>query len=278
MKKTLLLLSIGVLFSIYSSAQVTYNVTVPLGTNTCYISGAMNSWTFTEMTKVDNTHYTLTIAAATTAQGYKYLSGPSWSYEERSADGSAKGNRTYSAADVVAKWLAVYVPTAPKINITVKARTPWSPTNIHFWGDAASTWPGEVMTQVGDFWQYTFNQVTIMNMIFNNGTGGTGFQTSDILTITANTCFIINADASYSVVDCSTFTSVSTPEKPTIKINSDNSRISVELDGNAKMSIYSMQGALIKQTDFRNTYSIDNLNSGLYLLIINGQTFKALVK
>jgi len=251
MKKTLLLLSIGVLFSIYSSAQVTYNVTVPLGTNTCYISGAMNSWTFTEMTKVDNTHYTLTIAAATTAQGYKYLSGPSWSYEERSADG---------------------------INITVKARTPWSPTNIHFWGDAASTWPGEVMTQVGDFWQYTFNQVTIMNMIFNNGTGGTGFQTSDILTITANTCFIINADASYSVVDCSTFTSVSTPEKPTIKINSDNSRISVELDGNAKMSIYSMQGALIKQTDFRNTYSIDNLNSGLYLLIINGQTFKALVK
>ncbi|HRZ98894.1 MAG TPA: starch-binding protein [Paludibacter sp.] len=275
MKKTLLLLSIGAFFSFNTIAQVTYSVTVPAGTNTCYISGDMNAWAFAEMTKIDDTHYTITIAGATTSQGYKYLSGPSWSYEERYANGSGRGNRTYAASDVVEKWLAVYVPTAPKINITVKARTPWTLTNVHFWGDLESTWPGVPMTQVGDYWQYTFNNVTIMNVIFNNGAGN---QTGDILTISANTCFIVNADASYTITDCTTFTSMETPEKPAVFISSENSRLSVQLEGDANISVYTMQGALVKQSNFRNNYTIDHLNSGLYLLNINGKSYKALVK
>ena len=50
---------------------ITYNVTVPAGTNACYIAGDMNSWSQVEMTKVDDTHYTLTIAEATTTMKYK---------------------------------------------------------------------------------------------------------------------------------------------------------------------------------------------------------------
>ena len=89
---------------------VTYNVTVPAGTKACYIAGEMNEWKHQEMTKVDETHYTITIAEATTAMGYKYCSGPSWDYVEKTASGDEVANRIYSANDVVESWLAVYEP------------------------------------------------------------------------------------------------------------------------------------------------------------------------
>ena len=89
--------------------KVTYNVEVPAGTNTCYIAGDMNGWKFTdEMTKVDDTHYTITIEGATTAHKYKYTSGPDWAWEEVISE-----NRTYSPNDVVAAWKSVYDPSAP---------------------------------------------------------------------------------------------------------------------------------------------------------------------
>ena len=89
--------------------KVTYNVEVPAGTNTCYIAGEMNGWKFTdEMTKVDDTHYTITIEGATTAHKYKYTSGPDWAWVE-----VIDGDRTYSPNDVVTAWKAVYDPSAP---------------------------------------------------------------------------------------------------------------------------------------------------------------------
>ncbi len=84
---------------------LTYNVTVPNGTYTCYIAGVMNGWTQQEMTKVDDTHYTITFADATTDMQYKYCSGPSWDYEE-----IIDRNRIYSENDVVTAWKAVYNP------------------------------------------------------------------------------------------------------------------------------------------------------------------------
>ena len=56
-----------------ASAQVTYNVTVPAGTNACYISGwDINAEGTTAMTKIDATHYTITItdAKVTTSSVY----------------------------------------------------------------------------------------------------------------------------------------------------------------------------------------------------------------
>ena len=95
--------------------KVTYNVEVPAGTNTCYIAGEMNGWTLTQMNKVDDRHYTITIEGATTEHTYKYASGPDsdWKYVEVKADGSEVSNRIYNANDVVEKWKAVYDPSAP---------------------------------------------------------------------------------------------------------------------------------------------------------------------
>ena len=88
---------------------LTYNVTVPEGTVTCYIVGDMNGWAFTnEMTKVDDTHYTITLDSVHDGMGYKYCSGPDWAYEEVTAEGESVGNRTYSENDVVAAWKGIY--------------------------------------------------------------------------------------------------------------------------------------------------------------------------
>ena len=89
--------------------KLTYNVTVPVGTNACYIAGAMNGWTHQAMTKVDGTHYTITILGATTSHEYKYCSGPDWMYVERDANGNdLQNNRTYTMNDFVANWASIY--------------------------------------------------------------------------------------------------------------------------------------------------------------------------
>ncbi|HRZ98520.1 MAG TPA: starch-binding protein [Paludibacter sp.] len=280
MKKFLLLLSIGALISFTLSAEVTYNVTVPAGTIKCYIAGDFAAptanWGQIEMTKVDATHYTITISNATGTEGYKYCSGPTWAYVEKQADCSSDiGDRTYSPNDVVQCWGAVYDPAAVKKDVTIKTRSPWPSTYIYYWGDATNNpWPGTIMTQNGDWWEFTIPQITTVSIIFNDATGN---QTANINNISSNTCFVVAADKSYTIVDC-IMTSTATPEKPAVKINSENSRILVELEGNATMLVYSMQGALVKQADFHNTYTIDNLNSGLYLLKINGKSYKAIVR
>jgi hypothetical protein len=69
----------------------------------------MNGWAFTnEMTKVDDTHYTITLDSVHDGMGYKYCSGPDWAYEEVTAEGESVGNRTYSENDVVAAWKGIY--------------------------------------------------------------------------------------------------------------------------------------------------------------------------
>ena len=97
----------------YTKIELTYTVEVPAGTEKCYIAGDMTTeWSFVEMTKVDDTHFTITIEGATTVHKYKYAAGPAWAYVEKKADGSEAGDRTYNANDVVKKWASVYDPSA----------------------------------------------------------------------------------------------------------------------------------------------------------------------
>ena len=83
---------------------VTYNVTVPAETPACYIAGEMTGWSFTPMTKVDDTHYTITIEGAEKTNKYKYTCDEGWDYVEKKADGSNISDRTWTESDVVEKW------------------------------------------------------------------------------------------------------------------------------------------------------------------------------
>lgn len=128
---------------IYDSAHptptLTYSVTVPSGTNACYIIGEMNSWTFTAMNKVDATHYTISCPAFSDFE-YKYCSGADWSYVEVNADGSAlANNRTYTANDVVAKWSSVYLATGIATLDADKFRIYPNPVSEYFYIESEYT-------------------------------------------------------------------------------------------------------------------------------------------
>lgn len=287
MKKLLLLLFVSALISLNVAAQgLTYNVTVPAGTNGCYIAGDFSApypnWGQIEMTKVDDTHYTITISNATTSNVYKYCSGPAWSYVEKPADCTSElANRTYNANDVVECWASVWVPDAPKVDINIKVKSPWgASTYLYFWGDASTVWPGEVMTQINNstVYEYTISQVANVSIIFNNGSGT---QTADINNITSSRCYEVFADGSYNTVDCNSLliiSSAETAERQAVKINGLESQLTIELTGKANAMVYTLQGAMVSSADFENSYTFGNLKAGMYILKVNGETFKALVK
>ena len=129
-----------------------YSVTVPTGTNACYIAGTMNNWIQQAMKKIDATHFTLGIPTATVADNYKYYSGPTLAYIEKDTNNNDIPNRNYSANDVVAKWTLVYngaatggpVPSSPLL-ITPTAVAPafvpsgtWDGTVDTMWGGIAA--------------------------------------------------------------------------------------------------------------------------------------------
>ena len=137
-----------------------YNVTVPAGTKACYIAGAMNGWSQEEMTKVDDTHYTISIKGATTEMKYKYCSGPSWDYEEVTADGGKVEDRVYSENDVVAAWKAVYAPgeepgeepgedPEPEYGVTYNVTVPAGTYACYIAGEM-NGWSHTEMTKVDD--------------------------------------------------------------------------------------------------------------------------------
>lgn len=111
------------LFMVQQVAALTYNVTVPAGTNACYIVGGMNGWSFnTPMTKVDATHYTIDLPNAKETDEYKYWSGPDWKYEEADAQGQPlAANRTWQQNDVVANWKEVFQLDERDVTIEVLA-------------------------------------------------------------------------------------------------------------------------------------------------------------
>ncbi len=286
MKKLLLFLFVTLFLSTITTAQVTYNVTVPSGTNACYIAGDFSApypnWGQIEMTKVDDTHYTITISNATTANVYKYCSGPAWNYKELQADCSTDvANRTYNANDVVACWASVWVPDAPKVDINIKVNSPWgASTYLYYWGDASNVWPGDVMTQINNstIYEYTINQVASVSILFNNGSGT---QTADINNVTSSRCYEVFSDGTYTTADCNSLLIISateSTEKSQLIFNSIPSQLTLEIAGKSNASLYTLQGALINKVEFENTYTFTNLKAGMYLLDVNGKTYKALVK
>lgn len=110
--------------AIFQANALTYSVTVPAGTNACYIAGEMNDWTHQPMIKVDDTHYTIDLANAKTTQAYKYCSGPGWGYVEKAANGWDIDNRTYGPKDEVKTWTAVFDKNVPDAPLTYQVTVP----------------------------------------------------------------------------------------------------------------------------------------------------------
>lgn len=120
---------------VQQASALTFNVTVPDGTNACYITGEMNGWSpsATPMTKVDATHFTIDLPDATTSQKYQYLSGPDWKYIEKDADGNAITDRVWSENDVVVKWLETF--SLDERDVTIDVLVPLAVQELYLVGN-----------------------------------------------------------------------------------------------------------------------------------------------
>ena len=154
--------------------ELAYNVTVPAGTKACYICGNMTAWKFTEMTKVNDTQYTITIEGAKKDDEYKYASGSAWDYVEKDNNGNEIGNRTYvDGNDVVAKWASVFDPDAVEQELTYNVTVPAGTYACYIAMDsdpAKNGWEFTAMTKVDDT-HYTFKHVGLKNKPYKYSSG-----------------------------------------------------------------------------------------------------------
>jgi|GEM_PF-964289 len=148
---------------------ITYSVTVPDGTKACYIAGQMNNWTQQPMTKIDDTHYTITIQGASVSQLYKYCSGPGWGYVEVNADGSETQDRNYAENDVVVKWASVYDPEIILTNFIYNVTVPAGTKTCFIAGDM-NGWTLQLMTKVDEtHYKITLPSNSVFEYIYFSG-------------------------------------------------------------------------------------------------------------
>lgn len=165
--------------AIFQANALTYTVTVPEGTNECFIAGEMNDWTHQPMTKVDDSHFTIDIETATNTQQYKYCSGPSWGYVEMAANGWDIANRKYKTKDVVKGWAAVYDRNVPDIPLTYRVTVPKGTYCCYILGGWDGWKNAKEMTKVDDT-HYTLTFLSNKLFLYNYAAGpGSGYIEMD---------------------------------------------------------------------------------------------------
>lgn len=134
-----------------NAADLVFEVEVPNPTYECWVVGNFNGWNnnLNKLTKVDDTHYTLTIPEAELNQTeiakdngvikYKYVSGGGdWAFVEKNAAGEEIDDRIYLAGtkDVVAKWALVFNPNIDPIpmRVTINAFVPVEVIDLYIVG------------------------------------------------------------------------------------------------------------------------------------------------
>ncbi len=158
MKKVFtLIIALMSIFATAKAADVVFNVVVPFDntkptthmTHQVWIVGNFNGWNNNQkqLTKVDDTHYTITMDDATWDAGvtpatvrYKYCSGGGdWAYVEKDALGAElAADRWYTAAknDTVARWALTFNPFVEPIpmRVTIDAFVPLEVLQLYIVG------------------------------------------------------------------------------------------------------------------------------------------------
>lgn len=86
--------------------ELVFTVTVPEGTENCFIAGNITGWSFTQMTPVagEENLFTITLEAGRDTAAYKYAYAANWESVEKGEGGIELENRTYNENDVVIMW------------------------------------------------------------------------------------------------------------------------------------------------------------------------------
>lgn len=85
---------------------LTYSVTTPTGTKSCFIAGDMTGWALREMNKQSDNQFNLFIPEAISTNKYKYYCGPIQQFEEI----DSSNGRSFAKKDLVTKWKELWNP------------------------------------------------------------------------------------------------------------------------------------------------------------------------
>lgn len=173
------LMSVFALTNKVIAADVVFNVVVPNPTYECWMVGSFNSWNnnLHKMTKVDDTHYTITLDDTTFPSGttvenmmYKYLSGGGdWAYVEVDPIGNGATNPNDNnnrlvdqVPDTVKGWKLLYNPNVEPIpmRVTIDAFVPVEVLELYIVG----TFNGWALPT--DSTKMTLNETTPEGKIF----------------------------------------------------------------------------------------------------------------
>lgn len=172
-----------------------------------------------------------------------------------------------------------FIGEIPSFTVHVKVPNSWTTVRVHYWNAQPTgiltdtTWPGQLMTADCDGWyHYTFTGVTSMNVVFNNGSGGSGNQTSDL---------VVQTDAWYDVTSAS-WVSGTSSGAPCLTIAPvggtfpNGNTVNVTLtatddDDNQPLIYYTVDGST-------PTIGSTSVTSGFLLPISSNTTLKAFAK
>ena len=138
-----------------------FNVTVPAGTENCYIVGSFNEWgNFVAMEKAGDNNFTISIDNLKKSEvKYKYTCGEGWDYVEMQADKVTDvQDRSYTANDIVAAW-----KSTPSTTVTY-------PEKVYIVGHDNAWDPAKPLEISGTDGVYTIDNVTFVNTGFKMST------------------------------------------------------------------------------------------------------------
>ncbi len=289
MKKYIFILGLMLLTATSGFAQFTLNATVPAAADVCYAYGNFNSWnaTSTQMTYVSTTGstklFTLNLPLTFVNSGtFQILAGPfSWTGQTDPqftaiASGTSQ-DVTVTAFSQIQYYLTINVTVPLNVNeCWGVGQWGWTlPTNAKqlflkttnadskvfsntFTSNATHSFAGKFLSGL-DGSNWTYQQTQAANFT-NPGTGNT-----INFTVTAfNAIYVPVTTAVENAVN----------NGNSIKII-DKSIIAEGVTSN--VSIFDVRGSLIQSANTKGAFTSKTLNSGLYIVRIDGKTYKQMV-
>lgn len=226
-------------------------------------------------------------------------------------------NSTYSSADGILfdknKTQLIYVPYTktgayeipPKVTDIrsyafyncsglTSVKIPTSVTTIEEWAFESCSGLTSILipSSVSAINSYTFSGCSSLTSIYSNAVTPIDLSMSDSVFqyVNKSTCTLyvpFGSKISYqmavewedfsNIVESSP-TDLKTINSENLKLMSGKSFIRAEFDGNAQVEVYNLRGVMLKQTNATNAIIVNNLNTGLYIIKINGTAYKVVVE
>jgi len=267
------------------SAQLTYTVQVPAGTNEVYmVGGVIGGWDrFIKMNQVDETTFSITINnPGTDDPSYEYCAGPSWNYENCDENGKVYGTPGWSPLDVVPGFVDYFDPTAWNA-LTYTVQVP-SETDVVYWEyDAGDGWMNYIEMQRVDANTFSAMVPATADMSYSYCAG----TSEDYIEIDQNFQSVTHSQwsdmdtafgfMSYDVKLSATGIVNPTLEKTDLVGYSENNVIKVTGTFN-EVSIYNVTGQKIQSGKVTNYFESKPVSAGIYLVKTDRQAIKVVVR